>query len=217
MRAVKYRATTVGSKPRSTWRRLQLVNRHYQRTGFYDLVLSNLWKLCAIIAMLIALYSVFRPYLAGFERDLLRIVRDDVPYPYVLVVFYLSESVLGLIPPDFFMLWAKLRFPEMPYTVVTLLASISYLGGITAYGIGRRVEHIPRVHRFIFDRHPEIVRFMRKWGGVFVVTAALLPIPFAVASSAAGLVEYNFKAYLLYGLTRFIRFYVSAWLIFSVV
>ncbi len=196
---------------------MQVLNRHYQRTGFYDLVVSNLGKVVAIIVLVAGLYLLAKPYLIGYQSELLHLIQETLSPASVFGIFYLSESVLGLIPPDLFMIWAKVRFPELPYLVVTVLAAISYLGGITAYFIGSRIEHIPRIHAYIFERHFEYVAFMRKWGGVFILIAALLPIPFAVASTAAGLAEYPFKLYLLYGLARFARFYLYALVIFNVI
>ncbi len=196
---------------------MQVLNRYYQRTGFYDLLLLNMGKVCAAVFLLLGLYLVVRPYLSGYQNDVQLFIHESLSPALVFGFFYVSESVLGLIPPDLFMVWAKVRYPDSTYLVVTGLAMISYLGGITAYLLGGRLEHLPSVHAYVFDRHQEYVQFTRKWGGVFVLIAALFPIPFAMASTVAGLVGYSFKAYLLFGLARFLRFYVYAMLIFNVI
>jgi membrane protein YqaA with SNARE-associated domain len=207
----------VRMKSRSTWQKVQALNRYSHRSGFYDLVLANVLKIVAVVVLLVGVWMLAAPHLAAHQAGLHRFIQDRLPPASVLWLFYVSESVLGMIPPDLFMLWAKARYPETPYLMVTVLAAISYLGGITAYGIGSRIEHIPSVHRYLFERHAEHVRFMRQWGGAFIVIAALLPIPYAIASTIAGMVEYPFRSYLLFGLTRFIRFYAYALVIFNVV
>jgi membrane protein DedA with SNARE-associated domain len=56
---------------------------------------------------------------------------------------------------------------------------------------------------------------IEKWGGLVIIMAALFPLPFAMISTIAGIVKYPFKTYLLYGLTRYIRFYLYAIVIFG--
>ena len=60
------------------------------------------------------------------------------------------------------------------------------------------------------------MNMIRKWGGFLIVVGALLPIPFSMTSIAAGLIQYRFKNYLLFGLLRFVRFYLYALVIFNV-
>lgn len=188
-----------------------------QRSELYTLITLNLLKALTVMAALVALLWLVRPYLAVYQEGLRIFIEQRLPPAYVFPLFYVSESILGLLPPDLFMLWAKSRFPEAPYLMVTVLAAISYLGGITAYGIGSRIEHIPSVHRYLFERHAEHVEFMKKWGGVFIIIAALLPIPFAMASTIAGMIEYPFRMFLLIGLSRFLRFYAYALVLFNII
>lgn len=187
-----------------------------QRGELYTLITVNVLKALIVMAVLVGLLWLVRPYLAVYQEGLRIFIEQRLPPAYVFPLFYVSESILGMLPPDLFMLWAKSRFPEIPYLMVSILAAISYLGGITAYGIGSRLEHIPSVHRYLFDRHAEHVEFMKKWGGVFIVIAALLPIPFALASTIAGMIEYPFRAFLLISLTRFLRFYAYALVLFNI-
>ncbi|TJY61038.1 short-chain dehydrogenase [Sinimarinibacterium sp. CAU 1509] len=207
----------IRAKRRTTWRQIQVLNRYSHRSGFHALVLTNVLKISAILALLVGAYLLVEPYLGSYQIKLRAFVEESLPPAYVFPLFYVSESILGMIPPDLFMLWARSRFPETPYLMVTILAVISYLGGITAYAIGSRIEHIPRVHAYLFERHAQHVRFMRKWGGAFIIVAALLPIPFAIASTIAGMVEYPFRTYLVYGLARFVRFYSYALVLFNVI
>ena len=61
------------------------------------------------------------------------------------------------------------------------------------------------------------IKNTRKWGGFIIVVGALLPVPFAMTSMAAGLIKYRFRTYLLFGLLRFARFYLYAIAIFNIV
>ena len=54
-------------------------------------------------------------------------------------------------------------------------------------------------------------------GGFLIVVGALLPIPFSIISIAAGIINYKFRNYLLFGLLRFVRFYLYAIVIFNVI
>ncbi|WP_372748461.1 YqaA family protein [Litorivivens sp.] len=199
----------------SSWLKLQKLHVYYQSSGFYDLVGANLRKVLLTLALLVAVFLLVRPYVQIYQDELLILIQEKLSPVRVFSLFFVSESILGLIPPDLFMLWAKARFPETPYLMVGVLAGLSYLGGIVAYGMGRGIEHAPKIHATLSDRHAGHVQFIRKWGGVFILTAALLPIPYAIASTVAGLVKFPFKTYLLFGLARFLRFYIYAAAIFS--
>src|SRR5690606_17874093 len=97
------------------------------------------------------------------------------------------------------------------------LALASYIGGILSYFAGKAITRIPAVHRTMETKMSKHIKNTEKWGGFLIVVGALLPIPFAVTSVAAGIINYKFKYYLLFGLLRFIRFYGYALVIFSIV
>jgi len=61
------------------------------------------------------------------------------------------------------------------------------------------------------------IKNARKWGGFLIVVGALLPIPFAISSLAVGMIRYRFTYYLLFGLLRFLRFYIYGAAIFSLI
>lgn len=132
----------------------------------------------------------------------------------VLVLFYISETILGMIPPDFFILWAK-NF-ENPFEMVGILALISYGGGISAYIIGRRISYTKKVNHYLNTKFKTQFEFLNKWGGFFVLLAALLPLPFAIASLVAGIVRFPFFRYLFFGLARLLRFYIYALALFQI-
>lgn len=54
-------------------------------------------------------------------------------------------------------------------------------------------------------------------GGFVIVFSALLPLPYSAVCMAAGAVKYSFKRLLLLGLTRFLRFYGYAVLVYALI
>ena len=122
---------------------------------------------------------------------------------------------MGMIPPDIFIVWSKARFPDTPYLLVTILATISYIGGIVAYYLGKLTLKSKRVKAYIKRKYEKNFDMIEKWGGLVIIMAALFPLPFAMISTVAGIVKYPFKTFLIYGLTRYIRFYLYAIVIFG--
>jgi uncharacterized membrane protein YdjX (TVP38/TMEM64 family) len=50
----------------------------------------------------------------------------------------------------------------------------------------------------------------RKWGGAFIIISALFPFsPFSMVVIAVSLLKYPFRLYLLFGISRIIRFLVQ--------
>ena len=74
---------------------------------------------------------------------------------------------------------------------------------------------MPAVYNYLEVKMQKHVRMIRRWGGFLIVVGALLPIPYSLTSIAAGLNHYSFRNYLLFGLLRFLRFYLYAAVIFS--
>lgn len=54
-------------------------------------------------------------------------------------------------------------------------------------------------------------------GGFVIVFSALFPLPYSAVCMAAGAVKYSFKRLLLLGLTRFLRFYGYAVLVYALI
>ena len=133
----------------------------------------------------------------------------------ILAVFFTSESFLGLIPPEIFIAWSS-KMPN-PILYLSLLALLSYLGGIVSYFIGKSIAKTPVVFNYMEVKMKKHLVNIRKWGGFLIVVGALLPIPFSMTSIAAGVINYQFKNYLLFGLLRFVRFYLYAVVIFHIV
>ncbi len=194
--------------------KLKRVHLYYKYTGFYSFVGKSLKK--AIIPVLIAIAAliVVDLYVIDFSNLFTYITETYAPIN-ILLVFLASESLLGLVPPEIFIAWSD-KMPE-PLLYLSLLAALSYLGGIISYFIGKFIVNIPSVYAYMEGSMKQHLKHIRKWGGFLIIVGALLPIPYSMTSMAAGTINYRFRNYLLFGLLRFVRFYLYAIAIFSLV
>jgi len=194
--------------------RLQLLHQYYSYTGFYKFLGASLKKALPPILLFIA-GLVFINYFVININDLLLYVTENYADYIVFGVFFASESLLGLIPPEIFIAWSDKA--SSPILYLSILALLSYLGGVVSYFIGKSITKIPSVHEYLEVKMAKHIKNTRKWGGFLIIVGALLPIPFSITSIAAGMIKYPFVNYLLFGLLRFVRFYLYAAAIFNLV
>ena len=206
---MKNKNAVVNKKPR--WK---LLHQYYNYTGFYTFVGSSLKKAIAPIVIFVAILFGVNEYVINLNDILVTVTKTYSPVG-ILSVFFISESLLGLVPPELFIAWAGKS--TAPVLFLTLLAIASYLGGVISYFMGRAITKVPSVHEYMEGKMAKHIKNTRKWGGFLIVVGALLPIPFAITSVAAGIIKYRFLNYLLFGLLRFIRFYAYALVIFEMV
>ena len=190
------------------------LHTYYHYTGFYSFVNESVKK--SIVPILITLVAIFIiDYFIFDFSDFFKYITETFSPTVILSVFFASESLLGLVPPEIFIAWAG-KMPT-PYLYLVLLALASYSGGIISFFVGKSISNFPRVHNYLEGKMEKQLKMIRKWGGFLIVVGALLPIPFAITSVAAGLIHYKFRNYLLFGLLRFVRFYLYALVIFNIV
>jgi membrane protein YqaA with SNARE-associated domain len=132
-----------------------------------------------------------------------------------LSVFFISETLLGLIPPEIFIAWTKKT--ETPIINLALLATLSYSGGLISYFLGRMTLKVEAIKEYLEVKMAKNLKNTKKWGGILILVGALLPLPFSIACVAAGMIKYPFKNVIFFGLFRFARFAIYAWAIFKVV
>lgn len=205
----------MNSSPKQSIKKskIRLLHQYYSYTGFYSFVRSSIGKAIIPIAAFIVVLWIVHAFLIDFN-DLFTSITTTFNPLTILAVFFASESLLGLIPPEIFIAWADKT--ETPIFFLSMLAVLSYLGGIISFFIGKAISKMPTVYNYLEVKMEKHVKMIRKWGGFLIVVGALLPIPFSITSIAAGLIHYKFKNYLLFGLLRFVRFYLYALIIFNV-
>ena len=204
----------MSSNTKTKKSRFKLLHQYYKYTGFYKFISHSLKKAIAPILIFIGLLVGVHYFVIDLNQAL-NSITESFQTGTILAIFFASESVLGLIPPEIFIAWSK-KLPE-PILYLSILALLSYLGGVISYLTGHAITKIPKVKYAMEHKMDKHIKNTRKWGGFLIIVGALLPIPFAMTSIAAGFIRFQFKAYLLFGLLRFVRFYLYAIAIFSVV
>ncbi|MBL6657893.1 MAG: short-chain dehydrogenase [Flavobacteriales bacterium] len=190
-----------------------LLNRYFKITRFYSFLKDTAFKGGYLIALFVAVVFLLDTFVVDINLLLSNLVESFSPLA-IFSIFLISESILGLLPPEVFIAWASKS--SFSYLYLFTLASISYLGGVISYFIGGRLFLIPAVKNYVEVKIAKHIVNLRKWGGVFVVLGAISPLPHSMVSMACGIIKYNFKHYLLWSLFRYIRFLVYALIIFQV-
>ena len=138
-------------------------------------------------------------------NSVFRFITEKLSDPFILITFFLSESFLGMIPPDIFIIWT-IKFSK-PFILLFLLGLLSYAGGIVSYYIGFWFSKRRRIKEFSEKALEKYIKMVRKWGGAFIIISALFPYsPFSMVVIATSLLKYPFRLYLLFGISRILRF-----------
>ena len=194
--------------------KLKLLHQYYTYTGFYSFVGKSLKKAILPLSILIAVIFLVNAYVYNINNGLQKIT-EVFATGYILVIFFLSESFLGLIPPEIFIAWTKKT--TNPIVFLVILASLSYIGGIISFFIGTAALRINSIKNYLENKMAKHLKNTKKWGGFLIVSGALLPIPFSITCMAAGMIKYPLKGVLSFGLFRFLRFALYAFAIFQFV
>lgn len=194
-------------------KRLTLLNRYYKITQFYPFLKNIAYKGAAVIIIFVLLLLGLEYFFLDFDLLLNNLVETYSPQ-IIFSFFLVSETILGIVPPEIFIAWASKS--ANPWLFLFVLATLSYLGGVISYFIGGRLFLIKPIKNYIENKVAIHITNLRKWGGVFVFLGAVSPLPHSMVSLAAGLIKYNLKQYLLWALFRYLRFVLYALVIFQV-
>lgn len=167
------------------------------------------------LVIIIGIFLLFKKYVDDNYISWLTPIFDAPAI--MIIVFLASEVMVGIIPPEVFMIWA-LRNNDIPEYIATiaLLAVISYLAGLTGYFIGRYLN-TTLFYRFFRRKFlSKSEKLLNIYGLYMIIVAALTPVPFSGVSMLIGSVRYPFKKYFFYSLTRFLRFAIYSWIIWEV-
>lgn len=196
------------------FRRWRSYHSYFKRTGFYEFIYVNALKILLILAILIALFLLFQNYIIEY-RPVVESWLQGLRWGAVFLVFLLTESFLGLLPPDFFIVWAQQFI--YPYLAVSGLALVSFTGSTISYFIGLGISRNNYVREFLGRRYTKFFRLLKQWGGLFIVAAALFPLPYSLVCILIGMVKYPFRRFMLYGSARILRFYIYAVVLFALI
>ncbi|WP_136481066.1 YqaA family protein [Cognatitamlana onchidii] len=200
-------------KAKSGKSRLQLLHQYYQYTGFYQFVGRAVIKaLPYILGAVVIIYGLNQIF--NINAGLVRLTQI-LPAYGVLSFFFVSETLLGLIPPEIFIAWSDKTTD--PWFNLSLLALLSYGGGLLAYWMGRSITKIESVHNYLEVKMAKQLKNSKKWGGFLIVVGALLPLPFSISCIAAGIIKFPFRGVVLYGSLRLLRFAIYGLIIFNAI
>ena len=193
------------------------LKEHYfqqKEKGLFNYIGRSLLVIILLYSLFILIVFLVGRYLVDFN-SLFAIVLDNLSDWLVLVVFFISESFLGMVPVDLFVVWTQ-KF-NSPLIYLALLGVLSYTGGIISYGIGRWISGRPRINAYSERNLGQYMDFTRKWGGAFIVIAALFPFtPFSMVVIALSLLKFPFKHFLYFALSRLVRFVIQGILMFQI-
>lgn len=192
----------------------KLLHQYYSYTGFYRFIGTSVRKALIPIGLVVIGLFIFNKYVYNLNEGL-QTMTETFSMIGVLTVFFISETLLGLIPPEIFIAWSKKT--DNPLAILAVLASLSYLGGLITFFIGKASLRIDSFKNYLEVKMKSHLKNTSKWGGFLIVVGALLPVPFSITCLTAGMIKYPFKGVALFGLFRFLRFGIYAWAIFKMV
>ncbi len=196
------------------WNSIRRYHFFYHRKGFYKFLANISAKFALVMAVFVVamlLFEAFTPGISHYFSYFSKVVARE----WVLTFFFISETFLGLIPPDLFIVWAD-QF-STPYLIVGVLALLSYCAGLLSYYLGLRIIRWERVSSYVNVKFGKHFAMLRSWGGFIIVIAALFPLPFSIMCMGAGMLKYSFKSLVILGTFRFLRFFAYALFIFQMI
>ena len=166
--------------------------------------LTNFVRGLLVLSIFAIAFILFK-YYVNVNFEWLKPVYDNTFL--VLLIYTVSEIVFGIIPPEIFFIWATRTANVSQYTYyITLLAIISYMAGMFGFWIGVKLNQTI-IYRWIKRRYLlKYQKYLNKYGFFLIIVAATTPLPFSAISMLMGSVNYPFKKFSLYALTRFLRY-----------
>lgn len=178
-------------------------------------LIKNILRGLAWFAVIITVFILAEDYIqTNFEKDIEAI--HDKPV-LLYMIFFTSEVVFGLIPPEFFMMVWILHGITIPGFILnlTILTVISYVAGIIGYLIGRNFSKTAFYKKIEEKYLQEYQGKLKKYGGFLVIVGATTPVPYSATCMLAGSINLDFRYFLLICITRIIRFSVYGWMVWS--
>jgi len=202
--------TNKNVKPRTFSRKTWLTHEFLKRSGRYRFIIQNLWKLALSLILLGVVIGLVNHFFIDIDVLMEGLFSRFSDWA-ILAVFFASESLLGLIPPDLFIFWTATF--RSPWLMITVLALLSYGGGIISFYLGKNLQRFPAISNWVHFKFRQQVLVFHKFGGLLIFVAALTPLPFSPISVIAGAVEYPFKSYWKMALSRILRFFLYGFLL----
>jgi membrane protein YqaA with SNARE-associated domain len=189
------------------WKNLKIQHHDNRERGVYGYMGLTALKIIFLYFIIMVPLVLIGSHLIDTDR-IFQYVTDNLSDGLILGIFFVSESFLGMIPPDIFMIWGT-KF-DSPMPVMVLLGLLSYTGGVISYLIGHWLSLRPGIRAYSERALKKYILLARKWGGAFIIISALFPFsPFSMIVIAISLLKYPFRPFLLFSIARIARFTVQ--------
>ncbi|HBK82942.1 MAG TPA: short-chain dehydrogenase, partial [Flavobacterium sp.] len=129
--------------------RLKLLHQYYKYTGFYSFIWQGVKKAIIPTAIIVAILFYINERVINLNAAILYATKNFSDF-LLFTIFFISESILGLIPPDIFIAWTSTT--STPLVYLTILAFLSYFGGVMAYFMGKGFASIPAVNKYMYAK-----------------------------------------------------------------
>ena len=192
---------------------MRVLNRYYRITRFYEFMRSLAIKTGLVLGVLVTAYLLLNYFIPDAEIAFNTLATKLSPL-FIFSLFFTSEFFLGLIPPEFFIVWTSKTMS--PWFHVFLLGTLSYFVGLLTYYLGRKLFKITAVKKYLETKVSKHIKNLKRWGGVFIFIGAMLPIPYSMVSLTSGLINYKMKHYMVWSLFRYVRFFLYAIVVFRI-
>lgn len=182
------------------------------RTGFF---VHNLLRGLLILSVIIIGYIIFKKYFTFEDLSWLGPFYDNTFL--VLLVYTLSEVFFGIIPPELFFIWAtKNQDLHLYIHYIIILSVITYGAGLLGFWIGVKLNET-LIYRWLKRKY--LIRYQKhlnNYGFFVIIVAALTPLPFSGISMLMGSVNYPFRKFWIYAMSRFIRYAVYSFIFWEI-
>jgi membrane protein YqaA with SNARE-associated domain len=180
----------------------------------YQFLFSNLLKGLGWLTILLLLFIYFKDSVV-FQSDSGLMKYGNSPNT-VFFIYTISEIIVGMIPPELFMMWSLELAEYRNYVAdLALLSVISYAAGTLSYLFGRFFNGTVL---YRYTRKKYLRKYEEKfneYGGFLLFVAAVTPIPYSAICMLVGSVKYPFRNFFLISLFRILRFVVYGYLVYE--
>ena len=187
------------------------LNKKREETIF---LIKNLLKGFLWLVIIVAVYLFLKDKIDIGSIEWLKPIYEKPILIYF--IFIISEILVGIFPPEMFMIWATRHNLINEYIFsIFILTVISYAAGIIGYWIGRYFN-TARYYRLLKRRFfGQYEKYLIRFGGFLIIVAALTPLPFSGIAMLVGSIRYSFKKYLYFSAFRFLRFAAYSYVIWQ--
>jgi len=180
----------------------------------FRFLIKNSLKGMVWLVVVVAAYLVFEEIVIARNPELW----FDRFYSKPLIIYatyFVSEFFFGIIPPELFMMWASGKGSAGFYFAnLAFFAAVSYGMGYLNFLIGQFLK------KKVFFRYIRIRYLKKTWplfnkyGLFLIIIAALTPVPWSATSLIVGSAGFPAKRFLLYALSRLLRYGVYGYFLF---